>query len=77
MALSKEREGEIALAVLKHRMKKEGLHLGNLKRELGNVSTATGIPLNELQDLVRLLSEELFEEVFHGVFSSKGSDEKD
>ena len=70
MALSKERKGEIALALLKYRLKREGLQLNNLKRELGNAAQATGIPLNELTEFIGEMFAELTEEVltFRGSF---------
>jgi len=57
------RKGEIALAILKYRMQKEGIHLGpNLKRELGNVSEATKIPQDELKEFWKLYIKEFLKE---------------
>ena len=59
------RKGQIALALLKHYLGRKGIRLGsNMKRELGNVAKATGIPLRELEEFGKLLIEEILEETF-------------
>ena len=47
------RKGEIAFLVLKHRLKKEGVHLDpNFKRDWGNTAREIGVPLEELFEFV-------------------------
>jgi len=53
------RKGEIALAILKYRMWKEGIHISsNLKRELGNISKETGVPQDELKEFWKIFIRE-------------------
>jgi len=62
MALSEQRQGEIALAVLKYRVRQENtlpLKTSSIKRELGNVAKATGVSIAELRDmLVKIYEDE-------------------
>ncbi len=59
------RKGEIALAILRYRMRKEGIHLNeNLKRELGNLSEATKVPQDELKEFGKIFIEEFLRETF-------------
>jgi len=60
--MDEKRQGEIALALLKDRARREGIRFAGLKRELGNVAQRTGIPLAELEEFVRLTIGELVEE---------------
>ena len=63
--MDERRKGEIALAVLKYRLNREGIRLSpDMKRELGNIAKATEIPLDELKEFGKLLIEELLEETF-------------
>ena len=63
--MNERRKGEIALALLKYRVGREGIRLTpDIKRELGNVAKATGIPQDELKEFGRILIEELLEETF-------------
>ena len=63
--MDERRKGEIALALVKHHLSREGIRLGpDMKRELGNIAKATGIPLDELKKFEKLLIEELLEEIF-------------
>ncbi|MEK9183564.1 MAG: hypothetical protein AAB890_00635 [Patescibacteria group bacterium] len=65
MALTKERKGEIALAVLKARAKQEGFRIyPGIKRELGNLTKETGIPVDELEEYIREFALELLNETF-------------
>ena len=60
-----KRKGEIALVLLKYRMGREGIRLTpDVKRELGNVANATGIPQNELKEFLKIFVGELLEETF-------------
>ena len=74
--LSDQRRGEIAYSILMHQLRKEGICPQNLKRDLGNMATATGIPLAELQCFMKIAFEDIFDEVFRETFSSKGGAEK-
>ena len=63
--MDEKRKGEIAMALLKHQLGREGIRLSpDLRRELGNVAKATGIPQDELKEFERILIEELLEETF-------------
>ncbi len=62
--LTKERKGEIAYALLKYRLKKEGIHLDAVNREIGNAAMATHIPRAELHEFVKETTEELITEAF-------------
>jgi len=61
--MDKQREGEIALAILQDQVMEEGLKLAGLKRRLGNIAARTGIPIEELKQFVRLGVNELIEKV--------------
>lgn len=57
------RQQEIALKVLKYKLKREGVHLGpNIQRELGNVAKEMDIPLKELLEFYRIGIEEITNE---------------
>jgi len=63
--MDEKRKGEIALALLKYRMGREGIRLTpDMKRDLGNVAKETGIPQDELKEFVKIFVEELLEETF-------------
>jgi len=56
--------GEIALALTKYRLRRGDLRLQNMKRELGDIAKATGIPLAELKEFGKIVVGELVEEAF-------------
>lgn len=57
MALTEQRKGEIALAVLEDKADEHGFTVSkNSRRELGGVSKRTGIKLEELLELSREFS---------------------
>ena len=63
--LSKERKGEIALLLLKHRLQEGGVRFTpNLKREVGNVAKAVKIQTAEAMEFAEELIRELMEETF-------------
>jgi hypothetical protein len=63
--MDEKRKGEIALALLKYRMGREGIRLTpDIKRDLGNIAKKTGIPQNELKEFAKIFVEELLEETF-------------
>lgn len=67
VTLTTEREGEIALKVLKAVYQRKGINslrpVEN-KRELGNLAKEIDIPLEELMFFARKMSFELLEEAF-------------
>jgi len=62
--MTKERKGEIAYRLWKYRLKKEGIRLDELDREIGNISKSTGIPREELREFVQEITGELVKEAF-------------
>ena len=62
--MTKERRGEIAYRLWKYRLKKEGIRLDELDREIGNISKSTGIPREELREFVQEITGELVKEAF-------------
>jgi hypothetical protein len=61
--MTSQRKGEVAYALWKYRMGREGIRLNSdIKREFGNVSKATGIPQEEIVEFVKELTEELLKE---------------
>ncbi len=60
MAMSEQRLGEIAYAVLMAKLKKEGLTLsGSTLRQLGSLSQETGIPKEDLRQFTEHILREL------------------
>ena len=65
MAITRARMGEIAILLIKDRMKKDGIRLGGaLKRDLGNTAKELSVPVLELHDVAEILTRELVEEAF-------------
>ncbi len=63
--MDEKRKGEIALALLRYKVRREGVRLDlNLQREFGNIAKDTGIPINELKGFLRLFVEEMVREAF-------------
>ena len=63
--LSKERQGEIALAILKAKMRSEGIPVGaHLQRTLTERAEELKIPPREFIQFIELLTRELVEETF-------------
>lgn len=63
--MEEKRKGEIALALLKYWMGREGIRVTpDLTRDLGNVAKETGIPQDELKKFVKIFVEELLEKTF-------------
>jgi hypothetical protein len=61
--MDEKRMGEIALAVLRDRIRREPVHLGpNYKRELGNAAKRLNISQDEMKLFARTLIEEAIEE---------------
>ncbi len=59
-----KRKGEIAYALWKYRLKKEGIHLDAVTREIGNIAKATNIPKPELREFMQEIMDELLTETF-------------
>ena len=64
--MEKERKGEIALILFKHRVSREGIRFSSLKRELGNLSKETKVPMEELREFASILFEEFLQETLGG-----------
>ncbi len=63
MALSKERQGEIAMIILQHKLEKEGelkLIPSEVKRQLHNSAKNLGIPASELAEFVKITLEKAY-----------------
>ncbi|MCX6743393.1 MAG: hypothetical protein NT116_04120 [Candidatus Parcubacteria bacterium] len=61
--LSKERQGEIAMACLKYLLRKRGFTLNSqIKRELGNSAKELGIDPEELKAFLKPLVQEILDE---------------
>ncbi len=66
--MEKKRKGEIAHALNKYRIIKSGnipiITTTKAKRELGNISKATKIPLQELEEYGKELAAEVYNETY-------------
>lgn len=65
--MDKRRMGEIALALTIDRVREKGFMLkpAAIKKEFGNVSKRTGIPMAELQDFFADIATQLVGEAFN------------
>ena len=60
-----EKQGKIALALLKYLARKKGVRLTpDIKRELGNVAKETGVSVDDLKAFGKIITQELLEETF-------------
>jgi hypothetical protein len=69
--MDEKRKGEIAFALLKCGVSRDSLlvalgDIKDLKRKLDTVAKATGIPLHELEEFVKIFLKEVVEEAFPG-----------
>jgi len=63
--MNKERQGEIALLFLKHRLQTDGVRLTpNIHRDIGNTAKALGISVNEAMEFVEIIVREHVEKTF-------------
>lgn len=63
--MDEQRMGQIALAILRDRARREPIRLGQeTKRELGNTAKRINIPLDGLKIFVRTLIQEAVDETF-------------
>ncbi len=64
----RQREGKIALALVKAYFRKEsnkeGIKIGSLGRDIGNLTQQTGVPREELRDFFKERVEELIKDAF-------------
>lgn len=66
MAMSKERQGEIALLHLKSKVRRSGVSVGeNTVRQVHSSAKEIGISPEEAMEFFEILARELFEETFH------------
>jgi len=60
-----KRQGEIALQLVRHLMRKRGITLSQENmREFGNVAKAIGVSVEELKQFAKPLVQELLDECF-------------
>lgn len=62
-----QRQGEIALKLLKYRLQKVGIHRlipNEVRREIGNVAKAIEVKESELNEFAEILVRELVDELF-------------
>lgn len=65
MALSERRKGEIALLLLKHRLRDDGIRLTpNFRREVGNDAKAIEVEIDEAMEFAEEIVRELVDETF-------------
>ncbi|MFW0862145.1 MAG: hypothetical protein ACKKL6_01010 [Candidatus Komeilibacteria bacterium] len=64
--MDEKRKGEIALALIKMRVKDKGPRLNHaeMKREFGNYAKDLNIPINELFEFFEIIIRELVDEAF-------------
>lgn len=78
--MSKERQGEIARALVKRQMRKAGIQIsqndareiGNAAKELNEIEPKLNVHASELEELVAAISLELFRRRFYGILESEG-----
>ena len=75
MAMSKDRQGEIALLFLKNQLRREGIRLTNLKRRVNSEASQIGIPVKEAQEFAELMVRQLVDETFDGKWDVATEDE--
>jgi len=65
MALTEGRRGQIALAIVKSKFRRDGLRLSSsARRELGSTAYEIGVPIEELEEFVLDLLPEMISEAF-------------
>lgn len=64
--MDKNRQGEIALALLRYKTRKEGVTINpsTVKREFGNLAKELDIPIDELIEFARIETKLIVEECF-------------
>lgn len=71
--MSKERMGEIALAYLKAKIRKDSISMDpeKIRREIGNIAKDTGIKPDEALSFTSILLAEAFDAVLQGLSKEK------
>jgi hypothetical protein len=63
--LTEKRQGEIALAILRNKLRDEGVRVGpHIQREIPKKAKDIGVTEDELLELYEMLTRELVEETF-------------
>lgn len=64
--MDENEKGQIALKILRNAKRKEGIMLNpsTMKRDLGNVSKQTGIPIEKLMEFAQSEAQSLLNECF-------------
>ncbi len=63
--MTPQRQGEIALKVLKHILRRRGINLNQeAMRDLGNVAKKIDVPVEELKEFAKPLYQEILSECF-------------
>jgi len=63
--MNKERQGEIALLYLKHKLQTDGMRLPpNIHRDIGNTAKALNIPVDEATEFAEIIVREHVEKTF-------------
>jgi len=61
--MTQERRGQIALLVLKEKMRREGVKVSSsMRREIGNGAKCIGIPMEEASEFAKIMILELVDE---------------
>ena len=62
--LSEKRKGEIAILIVKKKLRDEGIRLQDLKKQVAKGAEDIGVPANELEVFVEGIVREMVEETF-------------
>ncbi len=62
--MSKERQGEIALIAIKDIVRKQGIKLADIRRNVNAETQRLGVPAKDLMEFQEIIYRELFEEAF-------------
>lgn len=71
MAMTNQRKGEIAYALLKVHLRKVGMRYDIIRREAGTVSKETGVLAEDLIEFAELLNLEVHGEIFEELKKSQ------
>jgi transcriptional regulator NrdR family protein len=62
--MTNERRNEISYLALKEKLKREGIHLANIRRNLANEAKNIGVSRKELEEFAKNIISELLQEAF-------------
>ncbi|MGD0976676.1 MAG: hypothetical protein ABR875_00030 [Minisyncoccia bacterium] len=65
MPLTEQRKGEIALCLLKHKIREEKICFGEMRRNIPNIAHIINVPANELKKFEKEIFQNLLDEAFH------------